>query len=212
MQSHWLPFARLNLMRNPFGELSREDRMFAAVVDVERWLPKLQTERIALQFLGECGRGKSTHLLALLAHCPQGEYVYLPEDGPLPQIPQGRPLFIDESQRLPRWKRWQVFRRRVPLVLGTHTDLRKPLERAGYQVESVCVAQLATAERVQVACNRRIELARLNAGLIPQVTLQRARELIERFGNDMRSMETQLYHDFEMAARGEKDAVWQSVS
>ena len=64
----WQPFAKLNLLRNPFGELVREERIPAAVVDVAAIEPLLNRPRVALQFYGDCGRGKTTHLLALLDH------------------------------------------------------------------------------------------------------------------------------------------------
>ena len=73
----WLPYAKLNLLRNPFGQLSREDRVAAAVVDLDRWLPRLNNPKFALQIMGDCGRGKSTHMLSLLAQFSDGAYVYL---------------------------------------------------------------------------------------------------------------------------------------
>ena len=60
-----LPFAHLNLRFNPFEELTREERAVTAIVDLDE-LPELHSkDRVAVQFLGEHGRGKSTHLIAL---------------------------------------------------------------------------------------------------------------------------------------------------
>ena len=50
-----------------------------------------------MQFLGDKGQGKTTHLLALERSLPAARYVYLPEDGPQPIIPTQRPLLIDEA-------------------------------------------------------------------------------------------------------------------
>ena len=38
----WLPWARFNLHRNPFGELSSEERSELAVVEVDDWLEMLR--------------------------------------------------------------------------------------------------------------------------------------------------------------------------
>jgi len=59
------PYLRWNLLRNPFGELTRQERAELAVVDVAIYLAELQAGRTALHFLGDQGRGKSTHLLAI---------------------------------------------------------------------------------------------------------------------------------------------------
>lgn len=205
MNANWLPFAKLNLLRNPFGQLSRDERIAAAIVDTDRWRERLADPGYALQFLGDCGRGKSTHMLALLALCPDGAYVYLPEDRPRPAIPHGAPLFVDEAQRLPWWDRHRVIRRGVPLVLGTHRDLRRPLERAGYVVETVDVTEFTSPARVQQVLNRRIELARLGPGALPQVAADEVTRLMEEFGDDLRSMEDRLYDQFQSAVQEVQD-------
>ena len=194
--THWLPYAKLNLLRNPFGQLSREDRVAAAVVDLDIWLPQLKNPKFALQLLGDCGRGKSTHMHAILDCFPDGSYVYLPEDGPIPKIPRGYPLFIDEAQRLPWVTRFFAFRRGVPLVLATHTNLSSPLQRAGYAVETANVAAKVSTDRLQEIFRRRIELARLGEGEIPNVTTEEIESLVRRFGDNIRAMEEDLYQRF----------------
>ena len=50
------PFARFNLRRNPFGELTREERAEVAIVDsLDVWLNWLSVPNRVLQFLGNCG-------------------------------------------------------------------------------------------------------------------------------------------------------------
>jgi len=65
-----LPFAHLNLRRNPFGELDLSQRAALAVVDVDRFVRRLAQPGYAVQFTGDRGRGKTTHLLAILRHFP----------------------------------------------------------------------------------------------------------------------------------------------
>jgi len=56
----WLPWARFNLHRNPFGELTPDERAELAVVNVDYLVEMLGDPRQAVQFIGECGRGKTT--------------------------------------------------------------------------------------------------------------------------------------------------------
>lgn len=215
--SRWHPFAPLNLTANPFGELTPDDRVAAAVVDIEPWREWLTAgPRRALQFIGDCGRGKTTHLLALAAAMPDSAYVYLPphpleqrklvppywlpSQAPLPEMPPAPVLAIDEAQRLPRALRRQVFARGSMLVLGTHCSLARPLRRAGYEWQSVAVAASTTAEQIQTIMNRRIEQVRLGEGELPLINASQAAELHARFGDDLRAIEGHLYEQFQQRA------------
>lgn len=196
----WQPFAKLNLLRNPFGELVREERSAAAVVDIAAIEPFLNRPRVALQFWGECGRGKTTHLLALLDYLQNAQYVYLPEDERCPPIPEpasGGTLIIDEAQRLPFWIRRRIFKRRGPLILGTHRDFRDRLQRFGYQVRCISFENQLRPARLREIINRRIELARFREGDIPQISLQASQQLCDRFGDDIRAVESILFDSFQ---------------
>lgn len=199
----WLPFAAFNLRSNPFGERTPEDRAELAVVDAQRWLPMVARDHQSLQFIGDCGRGKTTHLLALGRLLPDSAYVYLPEDGPLPAIPRGTPLLIDEAQRLPCRVRREAFRRGVPLILGTHVDLTKVLQRYGYTVCTVQVQQMTDAQHLAAVFNRRVEAVRLDDDRpVPCVTSRDATYLYKRFGTDIRAMESYLYERVQRYAGG----------
>lgn len=204
------PYLRWNLLRNPFGELTRRERAELAVVDVAMHLAELQRGRTALQFLGDQGRGKTTHLLAIGGSLPAAEYVYLPEDGPRPRIPSMRPLLLDEAQRVSRWQRYRVFTVEGPLVVGSHQDHTLELERAGYRVVTHQVADSASPERLRVMLNRRIEAARAGVGPLPLVGEAFAAELHVRFGADIRGVEQFLYHLFQ--SRMHEDDLWPNAS
>ena len=193
---HRLPFAHLNLCRNPFGELSFADRAGLAVVEIDRFVRRVRQPGYAVQFLGDKGRGKTTHLLALRQHFPEAPYLHIGE-GQRPRIPRGHPLMIDEIQRLPRWRRRWVFRRSVSLVIGTHEDVSAELLRAGFEVDSIEAGALLDAERLHEILNRRIRWARRAPGPVPRVTLNTAGALIERFGDDVRAIEWHLYEMFQ---------------
>ena len=191
-----LPFAHLNLRRNPFGELDLASWAGLAVVEVDHLLPRLREPGYAVQFMGEKGRGKTTHMLALVQHFPDARYVHVCENE-RPPIPHAHPLFVDEIQRVPRRRRRRLFRRPVSLVLGTHEDLRRELAAAGFEVETICVAGGLDARRLCRILTLRIEAARRRPGPLPQVTPQTARAMIDRFGDDLRAIQGAMYEVFQ---------------
>ena len=107
-----LVFAQLNLRWNPFGEPAPEDIASLAVVDVEAYVERLRRPGYAVQYLGEAGRGKSTHLIALHRFFPDMPYLKFPENAKIPRIPHAPVLFLDEAQRLPPGLRRRIFSRR----------------------------------------------------------------------------------------------------
>lgn len=189
----WLPWAWCNLRRNPFGELTRQERVELAVVDVDSIAGRLGNARSAVQLIGECGRGKTTRMLVLEQAIANATYVYLPEDQPCPAIPEGNPLLIDEAQRLPRRVRGRVFASGLPLVLATHRDLFRSLQRAGYQVHTELIGLANDASMICEFLNRRIKASRLERGPVPRLSHSDASVLAERFGTDLRGIEGYLY-------------------
>lgn len=189
----WQPWAWCNLGRNPFGEMTREERVCLAVVDVEPIVAQTRHPRSAIQLIGDAGRGKTTHLLSLHHHLPDSAYVYLPEDSPCPAIPMGNPLLIDEAQRLPRAVRRAVIRSGVPLVLATHRDLASELRRGGYQIITHRIGARLDPRRLRELLNRRVRWCRLGDGPVPELSLADAHDLVARFGSDIRGIEDFLY-------------------
>lgn len=205
-QCAWLPWARWNLCRNPFGELSKQERAEVAVVDTESIASRARKPHHAVQLIGDCGRGKTTRMLALMRVLPEASYAYLPEDGPCPAIAIGDPILIDEAQRLSRSVRNSIFSTGLPLVLATHRNLERSLRRHGYTVVTEQIGNGNTPELVQELLNRRIEASRLQAGPVPSVSLEVAQRMVARFKSDVRAIESHLYeqvqsqvvHDGEM--------------
>ena len=74
------PFAHLNLRRNPFGELSLEERGRIAVADLDPLAELLAGPPFVLQVIGDCGRGKTSLLVGLRSRFPAAPYVYFPEE------------------------------------------------------------------------------------------------------------------------------------
>ncbi len=199
----WLPFSQWNLRYNPFGELTAAERARVAVFDPDPVIDMLKNGRAAVQFIGDCGRGKTTRLLAIRQKLDPATaaFIYLPAFAAV--TPQwwlqlwqlhGDMLIIDEAQRIAWPLRRRLFRRGLPLVLGTHRDLRRPLERAGYQVTTVPVGPGNDAQHVREVANARLAAARLAPGDVPQLSFAEAQQLVDRFGNDLRAIEYFLYH------------------
>ena len=66
-----LPFIHLNLRFNPFGEIPLKYQPELAVIDAAPLIDHLARPRAVLQLIGEKGRGKTTHLLAIKEFYPK---------------------------------------------------------------------------------------------------------------------------------------------
>jgi hypothetical protein len=191
----------LNLRRNPFGEPERSERAALAVVDDARlaeWLGRLRAPGFALQFVGEAGRGKSTHLLALHRHFPEAPFVYVGERE-RPRLPAGAPFFLDEAQRVGRLRLRRLFRRGGSIVIGSHRDHTRELHAAGLEVETVFPAAELEPGVLARMLERRIGWARRAAGPVPQIDAAAVRGLHQRHGSDIRAIERALYRVFQQA-------------
>jgi hypothetical protein len=225
------PWHRLGLRHNPFGE-PPPDEIAALMVlpQAPAWEARLRRPRQVLQFLGDAGRGKTARLRALEARFPAAPYVYLADDEPLPKLPpirtvpdSGPALLLDEAQRLPRRRRRRLFRqaarRGAALVLASHEDLTEEMQRAGLEVRTEVVAGL-DIETLLVIVKRRLAWAEgaqaPSAPRHPESRLSRddARRLVDRFGDDLRSLLDHLYEDYQRRLTnhsGETDS-WRNVS
>ncbi len=202
--TYTLPFAHLNLRRNPFGEFSVEESTRLADVEVEEFDEFLREPGSALQFVGEKGYGKTTHLLAIRSRFPDAAYVHIPE-GERAEIPDGNPQLIDEAQRLTRQQKRRAFHSNVPLVLGTHRDFNRELARAGRRVRTIAVGDRMNSTLLSRILNSRIEWVRRDEGPVPGVRHRTAARLLERFGPDVRRIQYELYLVFQDMKDGIRD-------
>lgn len=179
-----LPFAHLNLRFNPFGEPTAADWAELAVVD----LPELRPGD-PVQLIGESGRGKTTHLLALRSRHPSAVYERLQEGMDRCTIPPNGVFLLDEAQRLrPRLVR-QIAGSRASIAFGTHNDLQ-PI--AGRPMRTIAV-DVVDAARLRRIVDRRMEWARRARGPVPFVSDRAIATLIARHGSDVRAMIGALY-------------------
>ena len=175
-----------------------------ADVEVEEFDEFLGEPRSVVQFLGEKGNGKTTHLLAIRSRFPGAAYVHIPE-GERAEVPDGNPQLVDEAQRLTRRQQHRVFRSSVPLVLGTHRDFGRELARAGRRVRTVAVNDRMNSARLTRILNSRIEWVRRDDGPVPSVRHETAVRMLERFGPDVRRIQHELYMTFQDMNDGIRD-------
>ena len=196
VQQLHLPYAHLNLRRNPFGELTVDDWIILADVEIDDEVAALSNSRTAIQYVGEKGHGKTTHLLAIRSRFPNAGYLHIPE-GERRKLPSGAPILIDEAQRLTVWQRWRLFRSSIPLVLGTHRDFATELARSGRHVTTIEVARRTDTARLHRLLNSRIAVVRRGPGTIPSISHGTTNELLKRFGPDIRAIVHTLYSEFQ---------------
>lgn len=202
-QLNSIRFPSLHLWRNPFGELTRQERSVLAVCDLSealQWLAQAPSpgERI-VEFIAPCGHGKSTHLHALAnsSQFANAVYVYVPPTGPYASFPDGVPLLVDEADRLPWLMRRKLFANRQVHAIAVHRSLQRGFARRGRCVLTIDVAIHGCADRLLAILNQRIIASESKPGLSPRLNLSHVNELIRRYGDDIRAMEDYLYEHFQ---------------
>lgn len=195
MNNKQLPFAHLNLRFNPFGELTREQRAVTAIVELDDIPEHFSKRRIAIQFTGEHGRGKSTHLIALHKQFKHSPYTQI-HIGDKPTFSNDDIQFIDSIEMLPAARRKKIYRSTNILAITTHNDLTNELHTAGFEVISKRIT-VDNAQHIKQIFDKRIELARRNTGSLPGIDIKTVRTLITKFNDDIRAMEHHLYEIFQ---------------
>mgnify|MGYP000500927329 CR=1 FL=1 len=194
------PFVHLNLRRNPFGEFDRDERKALAVVELDDLTLHMDRPgKVAIQFLGPQGRGKSTHLLALHRLHEAAPYTQLYVDEEV-EVPPGDVQFIDSFDLWPTRRRRRALRAVHRLACTTHVDLRPELQSMGFDVVT---RRFGAASRthlhglVRSVMERRIEHCRRREGPVPHLDDVDVARLIALFGDDIRAMEHHLYDLFQ---------------
>jgi hypothetical protein len=194
MMAAMLPFAHLNLRRNPFGELAVRERALLAVVDIATADAALNAGAV-VQVLGAHGRGKTTHLLALHARRRAAPFVRASVPQALELPPEGV-AFVDEMDFVGPAARRALWRRAAGLAVATHVDLSAEIRGAGRTLETLELRGL-TSTRLACIVDRRIEAARRGPGPVPYVPPASIESLRRACGDDVRAAERRLYDVFQ---------------
>lgn len=204
---HVSPYGHLGLFWNPFGEVEHAAwrDLIATQVDLDDLARRLESPDFVVTLRGESGRGKSTHLRALHARFADLPFTYLPpQASPLTHIPRAKVVFVDEVERLGRWQRRRLFRRRSALALACHGDLSDELARAGREHVDLEIAGLDEARLVALV-RKRIERARRDGNPGFHVARQQLCALLDRYGDDLRAINHALYERVEATRRNSLD-------
>ncbi|HAN99298.1 MAG TPA: hypothetical protein DCQ98_18550 [Planctomycetaceae bacterium] len=186
-----LPFAHLNLTRNPFGELDDRDLLAIAQVDPSRWIEHLREPSGVVLLLGEKGRGKTTSL-KVLAAAIDAAYVHLDEERPR-MPPLERSTVIDEAQRLGGWFRRRLWKDRRIRAIGSHHDHAAELRRSGRTVLVETLPLSWNATNLIRLVDERIDRFRRSEGPVPTLPPETAERLLREFGSDIRRLLGRLY-------------------
>ncbi len=188
-------FERLNLAWNPFSEPEPEERPALALLEVGSIVPR---DGEVVQLVGESGRGKTTHLLAVAAAVPGAVYHRVDERDRRLNAPEGAMLLLDEAQRMSGWRLRRLLCRSRAAVLGTHVDLSRAVRRP---VRTIVLTGLGI-DKLAGIVDRRIGWARRGPGPVPRVPPDTLVRLLDRHGDDLRAIEGALYEAFQRVAEG----------
>lgn len=189
-------YANLNLRWNPFSEPNQDERAALAVQ-----MPEILLEsKKAILFLGEKGRGKTTHLLSLHQKNSDAPYLHLPEFGKQPSIPRNQLIFLDEAQRLPRLIRRFIWQRAKIWVIASHENHARELEQAGFAVQVISLTGLSL-EKLEAVIEKRLQWARRSDGQIPRVPQYKLEQLLAQYGDDLRGIQGALYDEYQQMQR-----------
>ena len=83
------------------------------------------------------------------------------------------------------------------MAMGSHLDVSGELAGAGFDVETVIVADRLDAARLCEMLNRRIEWVRRDSGPLPEITIRTAQAMMARHGDNVRAIEGYLYELFQ---------------
>lgn len=187
-----LPYAHLNLTRNPFGELTDEDLLRVTLVDVEPWLSWLSSPNSIIQFWGDQGRGKTTSLKCLAVAAGSCKYQYVAE-GVTRLGHLGQPTVVDEVQRLSASARAALFRNFNTRAIGTHEDFSTELRKAERMTLAIRLPLRWSEERLCELVDHRIEKFRRGEGPVPWLDPADAKGLVNRSGSNIRQSLAELY-------------------
>lgn len=191
-------YHRLNLRCNPFERLEPDELIEVAIPQfpLEPLIEQIQAGGVAVQFIGRSGHGKSTHLALLHQHFPDAPYLKFNARQSHPSIPNAPVLFLDETQRLPFFRRDRIWRRAQSLVIGTHWPHQFSLRRAGFRPITHHVRGL-DADAVQQMAMRRIERARLDDGRESVgISAEFAHQLTRQYRGNVEAIVDALYDHF----------------
>lgn len=194
------PFAHLNLMFNPFGSLTNAEvsKLIVPVLNLEDLATFLNThQNVAIQFFGDKGRGKTTHLIALHKIFPNAPIIFLERNKAKPTIPQSKIVFVDGVHKLWFWRRWKLWKQPQSIIFTSHFDYKKEFKNHKSNFLSFEIKNWDLSHLHQILTNR-IEMATENIEhSVPRISLETLEKLHQKYGDNFRGIIFELYDIFQ---------------
>lgn len=186
---------------NPFGGLTTEElsKVLVPQIDLEQLLKEIDGKRkILIEFVGEKGRGKTSHLKMLHEQCSSSELFLLTRKAVnFDEIDRtaGKVLLIDSIHHLNFWQRQKLYRSKQKIVLTTHTSRfleyrMLKLDYRSYKFKGIAISHLAKI------IERRMSLA-ADPSQIIRIDESALQGLIDKYQDDYRSILHHLYQNFQ---------------
>jgi hypothetical protein len=193
-----LPYEHLNLCRNPFGKMTREEKNHLVVLrmDLNPFIERLKKPGYAIQFLKEGARNKTTHLLVMWRHFPDSPYIRLFEGEPAPAIPNAPVLFIDWMHVLSRRERAELLQRPASFGIVSHQNHGREFKQASLDYDLVKLPKYSIPKMMEQVDQRILWARRDPNKPIPRVTEATLSKLMAENHDEMAVL-ARLYDLFE---------------
>ena len=190
---------------NPFGGVASDDLMLTLIpkYEIEEWISLIkQKPPKIIEFVGEKGRGKTTHLSVLHEYFTETPIYFLDRTHSYKKIKEAPIVFIDSIGRVPFVKRLMLWLKRdITYVVTTHTSRKyesKLCSRVclSYNFGGIKESELKEIiiRRISLASNRSVDAIDLNSAVL--------KELISRYNDDFRGVLNFLYDNFNLKEHG----------
>ena len=196
-----LPFQHLNLKYNPFGAVTDEEvgDLIVPVLNFQELSDFLNTHTNSIiQIYGQKGRGKTTHLIGLHEqYFKDFPIVFLERNKKKPPIPKAEIIFVDGVHKLNWFQRWRLWNRKQNLVFVSHFDYSNEFKN---RKNAYLAFEIKGWEsmHLKTILDNRIKMAILNPNeKCPEISLERAEELAQKYGDDYLEIVAELYDYFQ---------------
>lgn len=191
-------YAYLNLKYNPFSYLNDEE-LFSITSDrinLEKLVTKISTcKSCFVEFYGNKGRGKSTHLQLLhYKYFPEATFYKLKKTKTYAIKPIKNMLIIDSFQLLSLKNKLNLLQKQKQLIITSHYSHRFLSSKRGLN-DSINFSKLdLKVNDLEKIIATRMELARLNKEKpIPKITQTFIGKLLKTHKNNLRQIQAELY-------------------
>lgn len=177
---------------NPFGGLTATEikRLIVPKFDLEELATSIANNEFdVIEFVGDYGRGKTTHLIALHQYLKKAPFHFLTKANPQIQVEDQPIVFIDSIGHVPFFKRIQLWKnKKTRFVYTTHHSRKMELNLFKRKIKSYYFKGLE-APVLQEIIRKRLALVNLE----DEEIIQEIPNLLKDYGDDVRGIMIHLY-------------------